>query len=1148
MLDAPLDPSTGTTGSPLSDQTPAPKVAASTPDPAATSNPQTPIGATWGGVINVPNNFLGAGVAGKGWTITGESVVNGQRVVTLGRRVEQTGAFETHQIDGETFKAAKAYKDEQGGMSKNKKPPVLKEHELGRAVDPQGDIIPEFFDAATRSYRVRLPGGRTPEWIPESLILSVKQGKPDAIAKLRQAAKLDVDAATASQPTGAQLAQGVVASAVLGKSLATRLGLRQEKQESSPDRPSTDTTPASQKGKEKTSANRAEEEEKKKREALEGKDDAPEEEAEEETRGAVYRTNTYTATNKQGESAQVRSETPGAESTLRVATTAGTARFGTPLPITTAGAPSTETEGQTTTSEKTAANEPQEVIRRRAPKSRDRKKRGEEAKQAALNKGKETKEAFDPVKATLERSAARKAKKESQAVEQRFRSLSNNPEFKKLLFTDIDKVPKNAQEQVMKGAIAQWDEKQHQKKVDHIDKSYNALEVNPEFKQLAYQVGLEHLQNDPDGYFRKKVQGRSIALDRNGWVLDTKSGENLGHVLSIGLKNVGGLDTQHQIKQKALQAWHIRQAQHGQAPERRRAPRAVRAPEAIRKNAPSSRPRARAPISLDRLADITQTPGEQNDIRRMRELLRAQQGTRPNGAGQGALIGLDATLALQGGGPVEQEEQPDQNTTARLTIALRGLAREQALAQVAQAREAREAQVEGMRLWASSPDAQHETEETTSTEESTNAGEQPSSDAQSSLPIKPLSPVLTTHEPTTETEDTELAAQLINAEQELAHLNVLENALRQLPEGSTVPSTFAPNLSHATTPNEDLPTTLLTAKVSPTPVLPLSQATKGPSTAPSAEESNVAPTTRTETTTQKRATGIPSVNRLSRPNKPSGSFVSKLKNKTLPIAFASMASLGANQALDRGAEHDDPRQMMLNSDTSLPSESPQSLPQVSSTMTPSKPADTEEDVPRSTLEEAESTRSQSEQARANQEQFLGKQPTEEGQQPVPQTAQQTPEEGPLSPGQQVSAAAQMNAAQQQDKQAQKEQSPASKNQVQAEATTAPSKEGSPTARLTAMKMSWDVIEGLMDGVGFAEFLLDANTALVNDRYLHFKSLPSLKLPGTSERTQRYINYSVLILDALIAVFLFFCACLLVILIVTIICGTSPACVIIAAAT
>lgn len=198
---------------------------------------------TYGKVLNVPDNLLGAGYTGKGWTIDEAVMDGGTPVIKLHRRVGNTGRIEEHRIDAETYARAKAYREKQSGMSKAVKPLVLTKADLGRALDPQGEMIPDTYDAGTRSYRVRLPGAREPQWISEDIIRDVKQGKNGALQTLRRAAGLDE---VAGATTAGQAVAGAVASAILGKNFASRLGLANKDAEKALDRSSTtDSRPQS---------------------------------------------------------------------------------------------------------------------------------------------------------------------------------------------------------------------------------------------------------------------------------------------------------------------------------------------------------------------------------------------------------------------------------------------------------------------------------------------------------------------------------------------------------------------------------------------------------------------------------------------------------------------------------------------------------------------------------------------------------------------------------------------------------------------------------------------------------------------------------------------------------------------------------------
>lgn len=291
----------------------------------------------YGKILNVPDNLLGAGYTGKGWTIDEAVMEGGKPVVKLHRRVGNTGRIEEHTIDGETYARAKAYRDKQAGMSKAFKPLALQKQDLGRALDPQGEVIPDKYDAGTRSYRVKVPGSREPQWISEDIIREVKQGRQGAVQKLRQAAGLGASASTSATNTVGQAVAGAVAGAILGKKIATSLGLGNKNAEKSLDRPSTSGSPPQPATTQTREANRAANNQPEDRAAQERqardnhlrrlnreRSQREEEEAGETTQAAPNRgAVAYGVTNTPGESSKVEVEaaTSGAQAFSTAAST-----------------------------------------------------------------------------------------------------------------------------------------------------------------------------------------------------------------------------------------------------------------------------------------------------------------------------------------------------------------------------------------------------------------------------------------------------------------------------------------------------------------------------------------------------------------------------------------------------------------------------------------------------------------------------------------------------------------------------------------------------------------------------------------------------------------------------------------------------------
>jgi hypothetical protein len=155
---------------------------------------------TEGKLLSVRDNLLGAGVTGKGWTIDGVVKEGATSMVKLHRWNKATNTFEEHKIDAETYKAAKEYKDEQGGMSRSYTPPVLKKADLGRALDPDGVVVPRRFDAATRSYEVVI--NHETRMLPEALIKALKQGQAGALERIHSHLNITLAGAVAATDAG----------------------------------------------------------------------------------------------------------------------------------------------------------------------------------------------------------------------------------------------------------------------------------------------------------------------------------------------------------------------------------------------------------------------------------------------------------------------------------------------------------------------------------------------------------------------------------------------------------------------------------------------------------------------------------------------------------------------------------------------------------------------------------------------------------------------------------------------------------------------------------------------------------------------------------------------------------------------------------
>lgn len=1113
--------------------------------PAPEPSPAVAPEVTFGKMLSVPDNFLGAGYTGRGWTIVGSDVKNGQGVVKLSRRVKTTGAVETHEISADLYQQAKAYKDRQGGASKNVLGPALKPSELGKALDAAGEIIPTDYDAATRSYRVRLPGARTPEWVSDNLVRELRQGKPGALSKIQKAVGLDASSSNAAASSATASAGGVVAgaaaSAIIGKRLAKRLGLI-ERHEQDPDRPSEDTARDNARRRrvnaknknvaevaaEERAAREAQAREQNKRlrrtdrsvqtEDIDAEED---EETEEKTaQGAgipLYRTIQY-KTQRPGTATNGTADNPAAST--RVATTRQTTspqvQPGTPLRI-----PVAETSVTKPSTSPSSPDTPES-----SPPSQ-----AERYTQRREDKTEENLETADPVQAVLERQRERKNE------EQRFKELEKNKEFQKLLFADVKDLTPKAREQVLKQALAEWDKQQTEKAIQHIDTEYEALAEQPEFQKLAHEIGLEHLKNDPDPYFREKVAEKNLTIDNQGWIRDQQTGKNLGHVYSIGLNPVGGLATHHQIKYKAIQAWR------------------------------ASHPASPAFTEAQTLSAGGGAPQGNLQIRQMRELLGRQARVRQSSEGsspsvsfglsgpqptKGADTGMTNLLgvvgALAGAGAGLGMAQSALGATlkrqAEIASGLAGLTREQALQKVQADIDVtlsrsgtlrREAQV---RRGSVPPGQAVARESFLSSSSST------TSPASSSLnEPKAISPTTIPSSVTDTQTGTQTAALLTEAQQNIAALQRLEEALQNLPPGSVVPmnigmgaplevptqSTTQAGSASSTTPVLSTSTSALPQNTSSSGSIPPSAPATSPVLAtPNTSAADVptlssAPSVTPPTTSGTRV-GLPPVpSRTGTGSRRGGAptNASRLRSGlVLPAALSSMTGMNALQAQDRGrlSPLGDTYESVLGQDHSSGKTTTTSSPLSISDFRKSKNDSSEEaeDVLATTGEQAEAARDEAEQAQATQAQFTGEAPNPVSPIASPseeQSSEVPPPDTTLTPTDQRIAAIKMQAAQERDKKDQAAQSPETSEVLTTRTQTSPP---SFWKRWTKPKLAWDVIEGIVDeSLGWFQFLTEANIALVNDKYFNLAIAPSLKGKLGDERAERYARYGIYLLDGLI---------------------------------
>lgn len=1172
-----------------------------TPPPAPS---QEPLGVTFGKPLGkVPDNFLGAGIVGEGWTVIGEHVMNGQRVVQLGRRVSQTGAIEQHEIDADTFARTKKYKEEQGGMSKNKKAPILGEADLGRALDPQGNIRPDFFDSASGMWHIQPnPGSSQPVWIADSLIRDFKAGKPGALEKLRDAAGTNKQEEAS---VGAQLAAGV-ATAVLGKSFTKAVGLPGAK--TSPTTPAAsepspnDPTKKKPSGADISPADRAKEEQDERDKHLKGEDDEDESEEESEAPGFAHRTTTFTATNKPGESAQVRAENPEVSPSVRIPTntqtrTRSVQNTGTSLSVTPA---------------------PEQVSPQPSPAPRTTPPTEDQARQT---------------------------------YEQRFRTLSSNPAFKELIFTDIDRMPEgSARTELMQKTLHEWDDKQHSERVQKIEKQYAELEKNPAFKKAAYEEGLRRLQNDPD---------------------------------NVGLDSSSGLRTDAQIKEKAVAAWLAAhpedatgdlnvevdpvKATLARAEERKekrkkaevaavaltsaaaaaataasaaplatvassataitptgsagrtplRAPRAPRSSVSRTTSSASSSPSLPqpGPSSVVQSPSASVSAPQQPDSRGWRDQLRSERSSnRPRSSGKGpssgatpssprpssggataSTAGIAASTAAIGAG-ISEVLASFATAAANTARAVQGLSREQALSHVRRLLSQGEAHAKYAATRAkeladknpasaiaqptgTSPLAE---EELLSSQESNQEQVPPGMEAGVAPQTSPSPGTATsTTIPSNDLAAAQVMAELLAMDQSLASLRSLEGAILALPADGTVPSDVGATLPTPPTVGTPLGASAVGAPLGTTPTEPGGVQETAPSALALPEEQPLPATNNTPSRpvaspviqsapiseepvqplpTQSPASAPPQVPPgshrvgpapLSRraPARPTSGVFGGLKSQVLGGAFAAMTSLNAAQASDRGGslQQNDAREMTLGSDTSSSGDSSVSsrfspLALGGHHRAPSVSAEDAPDVLTSPNEEASEMRAEAERGNATRQQFSGG-----GDEPAAPSEEQTPsqeessQETGANQGNDPAAtdavkAVRMQAAQQSDKRKEEEKEKADpKTTATTETTRKPATGSEFVGRFTKGKLVFDIIEGCLDGsFGFLQFLFESDLALINDKYLHFKAIPySLKTPGESERSERYTQYAVILLNVLIAsvVFLNIAALVIVIYII-----------------
>ncbi len=1063
----------------------------------------------------VPDNFLGAGVVGEGWTIVGERVANGKRVVQLGRRASQTGAIEQHEINADTYKAAKAYREEQTGMSKSKKAMALTEADLGRALDPQGDIRPDFFDSASGSWHIQPnPGSPQSIWIADSLVRDFKAGKPGALEKLREAAGLNNQAEAS---LGTQIASGA-AAAILGKSLAKAVGLPSVKS-AAPETPSSiEPIKKETKAEEVSPTDRAAEEEEERKKRLEGAEEDEEEEASEEEAPVARRTTAFTATNKPGESAQVRAENPEVSASVRLPTNAQTAprvvgNTGTPLTI----APLAEPI-------------PLSVTPTEAPLTPAREER-------------------------------------TQRIEKQYAELEKNPAFQKAVYEERLRSPQtngsNASpdapldDQAKERAVKAWLET-HPEDV----KGDLAAEIDPVRATLARAKARKDKQKKEEAVAATAALG--VAAAASG---------------ASAASSVAGA-TAAASKTSGLRAPRAPRPSSAPAPT---SPPGLRLSTTTSTFVPgSSAGTLSSSVTVQSSPAQPGIRGLRDQLRtERRPAPRSRGGSSPSpstsspsssGGGLAAGAGIAATAGALGA-DVQKVLTSFASTAANTAKAIQGLSREQALAHVQ--RTLLEGESHAKYVATRAKELAEKNGTAGSAEVSVPLQEGNASPEESAQDL--LSPPTSAAQqsgagstPSSASNDlaaAQVMAELLALNESLASLRSLEGAVLALPANGTVP----PDAGVA--PSSSLPATGLASGTSvgaplgtpPSPSGGTREATPSTPTVAEAPTSTAAssspaptvtaPVTSSTPLTQEQAQPqpaqsfeapapqIPSGSRRvgpapvprRAPTAPSRGLFGGIKSQVLGGAFAAMTNLNAAQATDRGGslQRDDAYETALGSDTSVSGDQNTSLYTSPLALGGRRSATSlsDGDVPdvfAAPSDEAKEMRTQADQQNATQQQFSGTgegDASSEGEQ-----ASQGREEdssqmsGADQAGNPAARAVQMQAAQQADKRqqaAEKEKTP-----PQATATTntthQPATGSSFTSWYTKGKLLFDLLEGCLDGsFGFFQFLFESDLALINDKYLHLKAIPySLKTPGESERSERYTQYAVVLMNFLIAAVVF----------------------------
>ncbi len=1126
-----------------------PPVDASLPLPSDEPDTSVPE-VEFGKILSAPDNFLGAGYSGKGWTIVSSESKSGQPVVNLSRRNIASGSVDKLTISAEKYKAAKAYKDAQRGMSAGKRGPVLGFFDLGhRPLDPEGDITPDTYDAATKSYRVQLPGSRTPEWVTDDLVRDVKAGKEGALERLRKEVGLTQDEETST-----------TANTVNVRKPTTPI--KEVKREQLLDRSSSQEVPGTDA--KNTINNQTEKENAAKQPAEDLLDDE-----DDKVTSRQERTQTYTDTKKEGESAKVVANEADSKPDTRIeanrqsAAVAAAKASAVPLTITentSASSPQSTSTPTALSVEEAAAKAAESVatesvtsaaspvventVRKQAPKSRQRLKAEAEEAEERLPARERSSNTQTDTGVQSQATSSTTTKSTTSGTDRATTSNTPTPASSKGKTQGVD--ASKADRSPISGIASSSPGTPSSPSTSVPTPTAETASVPPLSTPLRTEESSTSTSTVPVT-FRDSFQIPVSIPQGGGGIRQVRQELRRQRTGGESQPGINLTFTPSPVSADASTP-SLPSASSGQ---RRPAPRPRKAssgslatPVAQTTGADSN-----TNLSLPSLPDSsTALPSQKPPTKNK----NGRNGSN-NQTGFEIDVALNLNDVLQDiqGSSREQAldfvrqqianiSRPDnvvltQDTTPDLTAA------------ISQNTGKKEREVEvPLTEYAQSGDAQVTTtlEESNASSSSASAPHRPHHDAQG------------------------LQNALIN--HELAALQELENALEQLPQSSPVPPNFIqrlPLLAQAV--DISAPTEASEALNAPPPPLPFQKSVSLPSQdaqpetiveredededtgeqqdledsdAPVVEDQPVEqndslelapplPTTSTPTSNPSRTrVGVPAVSSRRPTSQPAASLGPRFLQ---PMAM--MMALNSQQALDRGPQQsNDTYSNVLNQDTSVPSDSSLNAPASSSMGGPlpySQPPAEGEDVQTTPNQEAQAMRLASDQALATQKQFSGPEQ-------APQTEQnqgQTRPSSPLTPEQQLETTGNLQAAQQQeqmDKNAQQNQDKDAKAKEEEKQTTSKASLAEKTqAEITRIKLVYDLIEGMFDwSFGFLQFIAESNLAIVNDKYLKVKILPSLKIKGEDPRTERYMHYAIYVLNAL----LFFLLLIVVVIIIAVI--------------